>query len=258
MEERTNAAVNATGNEKEQHVPFHIKVERFADFDNCAETKMCSSKDLAMQINSIMVIYDDYIGCNLVCIPVQNYSVIIPYMYFRLLPKEKYADENIITAFRPVVVKEQIDILQKLKLVNNPAAFQNGAMVEMTEDGMEGLEPLMMKGANGRVDWKSLYGVHTDNGYNNPETLISMAGFSNNELMKMVFGNKDSEDSEYHYQVNPVRPLVGEPNAVVNGQVQNWGLNILRIKGRSLDRSMESFGMVNNSYGLPLVKADRP
>lgn len=256
-------ARNTEGNKKEK---FSIRLVKPADFDACAQTRMTTIKDLSVQVNAVMATaYDDYIGCNLACLPVpNNVPVIAPCLYFRMMPNDVYentevdanGNKKIVTAFKPVMVKND-DILDKLKIMSSPASI-TGKMVEMTTEGKEGLSDIVFKPSNANNDWwKKTYSMRTNIG-GEQETYICFGGFiNNNALLKKVFGYTDGDGSNVEYQINPIRPLMGQ-NEIVTGQIANWALNIMRLSKDSLDRSAEMYGMVTAAYNaMPMVRADR-
>lgn len=250
-------------NESKKREKFNIRLVKPADFDACAQTRMTTIKDLSVQINApMMTAYNDYIGCNLVCAPTPNGApAIAPYFYFRILPEEMYGQKGVITAFKPVMVKND-NILEKLKIMSLPSST-TGKMVEMTKEGKEGLSDIMYMPSNNVNDdwWKKQFTMRPNIGTGQgQETYVCFGGFiiNNDMLMRKVFGYTDEDGSSVEYQVIPIRPLA-DPNAATQGQIVNWALNITRLSREPLDRSAETFGMVTTTYNaVPMVRAIRP
>lgn len=245
---RPNMGNNVQQNEEKKDA-YYIKMERPADFDPCQELSITTTRDLSYAVNGVFKgAFSDYMGCNLVVVPVPNAGfVITPYLYFRLLPPQEYTNDKFF-AFEPTMMKgKQNTFVDTLSLLTNPNMTASARMAAITEDGKTALAEFIPHPKNQQINWPQQYAVKTVDG----ETIISLTSANIYPIVKKIYGGKDEENSMYDYTITPTKQM-----ALDNSGSANWVLNIQRKKEKALSRSLDKVGYIYRGGSIPMVRAE--
>ena len=250
MEERTiNTAVaeNATdNNQEEQKLKILSRVP--ASFDPCQEVKVTSTRELAKSINGMFSLFEDYAACNLVVQPLMNAgNILVPILYFHLLPRDTYKKDNLNFAFKPIdAIKDEEPFVEKLSRISGTQAGNIKNTVRMTKDGMDVMEDFMAinRKPGQEIKWVDFYQVKQLP----DETLIAITGIDMYKILSKIYGEVDSEGKRYEYKIFPVNEVGGR--AV--GSVTNWNITIYRLRLAALSRAADVIGLTMPvDYGMP-------
>ena len=251
----TKAAENNDVKEKES---LTIDIESHADFNTIAGTTITTSDDLGKLINGIFgKVFKDYYGCKLdvTYVPAYCSYVVVPKLYFKVLPKDNYNGDNI-TAFIPMSEITADTVFARIQRVHK-IAVTDGIKVEMTDDGKSVFKDYLLKNNASNVpikiddkfDWTQVYNVIPTG----TETLIRVFKFDIHKLLRLIYGGVDENGSKLHYQVTP-NGVFGSMNQYQ--KPANWNLIIMRLNDNNLKFAAKHFGVYMSNSAIDTINTD--
>lgn len=240
MEERTNVNVETA---KSTNQAAKLVLTKPAHFDACADVMLSTTNELGRVINDIFSnVFADYYGCSITVQMVTSRGFyIIPKLYFHVLSDQEYDREDKVFAFKPIGKESSSNsLLDKVKNISNVATVMNSPSRGMlfTEDGKSILEDFMLT-TNGKIDFNKCF---ESKRYTN-ETIISVFKLDILKIVSKIYGEIDSENTPYYYQITPTFQIGSTPYK----NSENWGLYILRLRHGAEARAAEQYGIAGPS-----------
>ena len=178
-------------------------------------------------------------------------TVIIPYLYFEIYPKEWY-DGDKVFAFRPDSLKAD-NMIEKITKITNPSMNVN-KMVIMTDDGKSAMKEFIPHNRDSKIDWSKMWSAKiVDN-----KTIVCLNNTRIESIVRKMYGGYDSEGSRIDYEIKVNKPVTMDNTGVYNGIPQNFVLEIHRAKDNAMRRAAEGVGLMYGGSGIPsMIKAVR-
>jgi len=255
---------NANAVETNEEDVYKLVTTKFAQFDSSGEYMITTTKDLAGTINSLFKpAFADYFGCNLVpAIMANSVPVVVPYLYFKVLPDEQYRDDEVY-AFKSIRAAKKSSSMGVVETLTRMNAFNGNPMnnsVLITKEAKDVFTEFVPTSGNQKIEWDKNYHVKQMG-----DTFAYIKNVDIVPIIKKLYGAQDSEGKPAVYSVLPQNPITTGNQNMMNpymasqqgGFPNNWIINILKLNEGALTRAAESAGMMmnNNQAMFPVVMA---
>ena len=230
---------------------LRLKLENKTEFKSIIQTAYADSVEFATMINSLMRdLFFDYYGAKIEPVGTQLVATInfaykkvdnVPNGYYmgleQTFSKDKYDNDSM----------ARIDMYNKY---HGSTKKQN--YVQLTKEAKELLMdiiPSQFISSNGKVDWSKCTFEKSTNiiGYNSPQVIFTVV-VDFVKILKIIFGDRDANGSNYSYLPcvgKPLNPVMTATNQVI---ISKWQIFVLRTNNSDVKELMQSLGM--SMYGM--------
>lgn len=244
-----------------EETKFEIKVTEKAEFPKTLQIGAVKLSDIAASLNGLFSAYKDFVGSGFEVQTINGNQQIITYS-LSFLPGQNHKD-GVAAAFVPVDAETRGETRVE-RLIQQEKALKNSKKMELTKEGVKGLEkyilPYLQK--NGAWKKKNIQEIQEKDQFGNVSKIhVKVTGIDYIACIKEVFGDKIETPDGLHdavYNIQLKRMLTGMPVNMYNAQqnsMTDWLVEFVQGDTDGMNEFFREVGvfMNPNSPALNIV-----